>query len=174
MYDEIDRPGPPPRRTGVAGFFARRIGGELNVLLSDHGRHTWQLPGGNAQDDEFLHEAYVREVTAKAGLPAASPEEILVVDHIPRGVTEAEGLDVVFKGSRIPPNSALGAPHDTEDGSPVTYRWATLHETNTLCRADERDRIHSAHEAWTTGRTAYLICGERYSSRPLAPSPWTE
>ncbi|MEW1723130.1 NUDIX domain-containing protein [Streptomyces sp. NPDC093109] len=174
MYDEIDRPGPPPRRTGVAGFFTRSVSGELNVLLSSQsGRHMWQLPGGNAQDDEFLHEAYVREITAKAGLPAASPEEILVVDHVPRGVTEAEGLDIVFKGGEIPPNSALNAPHDTEDG-PVTYKWATLHETNALCPADERDRIRSAHEAWTTGRTAYLVCGERYSARPVVLPPWDE
>ncbi|MCL7376128.1 hypothetical protein [Streptomyces sp. 35G-GA-8] len=28
-------------------------------------------------------------------------------------------------------------------------------------KVSRRDRIHSAHEAWLTGRTAYLIWGER-------------
>jgi 8-oxo-dGTP pyrophosphatase MutT (NUDIX family) len=174
MYVELDGPEPPRRRTGVAGFFTRHIDNELTILLrparpvhashgrdQDRGRHlaTWQLPGGDTLYDEFLHEAYVREITEKVGLPAASPEEILVVDHIPSGVTEPEGIDVVFKGGEIPRGTAVAAA--------TAFRWATLGETDRLCPANERDRIRSAHEAWTTGRTAYLICGERFSARPF-------
>ncbi|MGW2508321.1 NUDIX domain-containing protein [Streptomyces scopuliridis] len=153
MYFELGRPEPPRRRTGVAGFFTRHIGDELNVLLMPATTgESWQLPGGDAQSDEFMHEAYVREIAEKTGLSPAAPEEILVVDHVPRGVTEAEGLDVVFKGADVIPY--------TTDPTTTAYRWATLKETNALCLGPERDRIHSAHDAWLTGRTAYLIWGE--------------
>ncbi|WP_405613185.1 NUDIX domain-containing protein [Streptomyces sp. NBC_01508] len=177
MYFEPDRSGPPRRRTGVAGFFTRHVNGQLTVLLASydrpgHRQDFWRLPGGDIQDDEFLHEAYAREVAEKTGLPiASSPEEILVVDHVPRGVTEAEGIDVVFKGGEIPLGIdivPLTAPDDAEPETGATaYRWATLGETDTLCPGPERDRVHSAHEAWVTGRTAYLICGERFTARRL-------
>ncbi|MFD3916816.1 NUDIX hydrolase [Streptomyces sp. NPDC058603] len=155
MYFELGRSEPPRRRTGVAGFFTRRIDDELNVLLMPTATAgSWQLPGGGAQTDEFMHEAYVREIAERTGLFPAAPEEILVVDHVPRGVTEAEGLDVVFKGADV-------VPYGPEPHTATAYRWATLKETDTLCLGPERDRIHSAHEAWLTGRTAYLIWGER-------------
>ncbi|MFJ2113233.1 MULTISPECIES: hypothetical protein [unclassified Streptomyces] len=157
MCLELDRSLTPRRRTGVAGFFTRHVNGRLSVLLT-YDEDRWRLPGGDTETDEFMHEAFMREMVRKTGLPATSPEEILVVDHVPRGVTEAEGIDVVFKGGEIP----IGT-----DPGPAPYRWATLQETNTLCPAPEHDRIHSAHEAWRTGRTAYLICGERFSARPL-------
>ncbi|MFD7286147.1 NUDIX hydrolase [Streptomyces sp. NPDC059863] len=157
MYVELGRPEPPRRRTGVAGFFTRCVGDELNVLLmpADTGE-SWRLPGGDAQSDEFIHEAYVREIAERTGLSPVPPEEILVVDHVPRGVTEAEGLDVVFKGADF-------VPYATDPGT-TAYRWATLKETDALCLGPERDRIHSAHEAWLTGRTAYLIWGERVTA----------
>ncbi|MER8069009.1 NUDIX domain-containing protein [Streptomyces sp. NPDC094034] len=165
MYVELGRPEPPRRRTGVAGFFTRRIGDELNVLLMPVGTGaTWQLPGGDAQSDEFIHEAYVREIAERTGLTPTPPEEILVVDHVPRGVTEAEGLDVVFKGADPVPYHADLVPYHP-DTEPTAYRWATLKETDTLCLGPERDRIHSAHEAWLTGRTAYLVWGERVTAR---------
>lgn len=176
VYFELGSPEPPRRRTGVAGFFTRHIGNELNVLLMPtswpaKAEGSWRLPGGDTQYDEFMHEAYVREIAEKTGLSPAAPEEILVVDHVPRGVTEAEGLDVVFKGGEI----ALGtdiipptAPDNTQpDPGTTAYRWATLKETDSLCLGPERDRIHSAHEAWLTGRTAYLIWGERVTARHI-------
>ncbi|WP_405795362.1 NUDIX domain-containing protein [Streptomyces sp. NBC_01506] len=174
MYFELDGSGPPRRRTGVAGFFTRHVNGQLTVLLASYDgpgcrQNSWRLPGGDIQDDEFLHEAYVREVVEKAGLPtASSPEEILVVDHVPRGVTEAEGIDVVFKGGEIPlsiETIRLTAPDAAPEPGATAYRWATPGDTDTLCPGPERDRVHSAHEAWVTGRTAYLICGERFTTR---------
>ncbi|MEV7087876.1 hypothetical protein AB0O07_18605 [Streptomyces sp. NPDC093085] len=168
MYVELDRPSRPaavpasPDSSPGTPATSRR-----SCSPSDRTTPKASPPGGcpaaTYQNAEFLHEAYIREVTEPVGLAPASPEEILVVDHIPSGATEAEGIDVVFKGGEI-----------TRDARPLTAarrsvtvaRWATLCETAFLCHANERDRIHSAHEAWITGRTAYLICGERFSARP--------
>ncbi|MFI5757378.1 NUDIX domain-containing protein [Streptomyces sp. NPDC051569] len=153
---------PPRRGAGVAGFFTRHLGGELNVLLvrSTAGHRRWRLPGGQALVDEAPHLAYLREVGGEAGLPLSPPEEILAIDYLPGTGDDVERVEIVFKGGEVPADVRV-----RRSSEPELCRWVPMRETDDLCPVPERDRVRAAFEAWVTGRAAYLVGGERVTSR---------
>ncbi|MEV7088811.1 hypothetical protein AB0O07_23480 [Streptomyces sp. NPDC093085] len=162
----------PPRRTGIAAFFTQDVEPGLRILLvlpgndaPDHG--FWRLPGTDSPASEAPHTTYLREIRRTTGIPVAPPEEVLAVDYVPLTGTAPEGIQIVFNGGELPVGTEVTLPGPEKNAAPelTAYRWASMDETAGLCLVPERDRIRAAYEAWATGRTAYLVRGERVTAR---------
>jgi ADP-ribose pyrophosphatase YjhB (NUDIX family) len=125
---------PPKMIVSVSGFITNESGEAL--LVRTHWRaDTWEMPGGQAEEGEPLHDALLREIFEETGIEAALYGMTGIYMNVRRGI-----VNVAFAGK-----SVGGAPRTSDETQDV--RFVALSEANLseyVTRPHFRIRIQDA------------------------------
>ncbi|MFZ9886030.1 MAG: NUDIX domain-containing protein [Myxococcota bacterium] len=99
---------------------------ERFLLVEEHERRGWYLPGGRVEPGETLLEAAVRETREEAGI-AINVESLLRIEHTPKaeGRTRIRAVFVARPVDDSPPKAEA-------DEHTLGARWFTVEELETL------------------------------------------
>ncbi|MBA0049625.1 NUDIX hydrolase [Streptomyces sp. AJS327] len=156
MHTEYDFTHPPGRRLGALALITDPEGSVLlleKVYRKERGDpFPWGLPGGCAQPDEDLHDAFRREVFEEIGR-RVEPGDLLTVHHMPADPPHREGVNFVFDGGQLPSDVPLTLPaHELGD-----HRFVPLEELPGYLAPYQLIRVRTTiRNALDGHRTAYL------------------
>lgn len=144
---------PPPRRIGCLALIQDGSG---NVLLvekkykKDQGDpFPWGLPGGCAESDEDPFDAARREVHEELGLHI-DLGDVLTVHYMPRNGDSLEGINLVYSGGTISPDTPIRLPDELSD-----YRFFARSELSAHAAPYTVARIEAAFASLPYGGAAY-------------------
>ncbi|MBA0053715.1 NUDIX hydrolase [Streptomyces sp. AJS327] len=156
MHSDDDFTNPPGRRVGALALITNPDGDILLVekrYRKDQGDLLpWGLPGGCAQADEDLHDAFRREVLEETGR-RVEPGDLLTVHHMPANPPSREGINFVFDGGFLHPATPLHLPGDELSD----YRYVPYEDLGDFLPPYQLLRVRTAVRASLDGhRTAYI------------------
>ncbi|MBA0053200.1 NUDIX hydrolase [Streptomyces sp. AJS327] len=156
MHTEYDFSHPPGRRLGALALITNPEGHILlveKIYRKEKGDpHPWGLPGGCAQPDEDLHDAFRRELLEETG-QRVEPGDLLTVHHMPANPPHREGLNFVFDGGTLHPATPITLPqHELS-----AHAFVSLDDLHHYLAPHQLLRVRTAvRNALNDHRTAYL------------------
>ncbi|MGW6238384.1 NUDIX domain-containing protein [Streptomyces sp. NPDC055094] len=148
---------PPRRRIGVLALIREESSDGVLVVnklyRQDRAPLSWGLVGGSAKADERPMVAWRREVARETGLHL-DPIRLLAVDYVPATETDAEGVNYLYDGGTIAPDTEIVLPDEL-----LEYRFVLPEALDGHLTAHSARRMRAALAALAAGTTADLVLG---------------
>lgn len=154
------RPHNPTCAVAAAGALFTDNTGRIMVVRPTY-KSYWDIPGGYVEPGETPYEACVREVTEELGIHPGTGR-LLVADWAPSHHDGDKILFIVDGGTLSHEQHAAIALQANELSE---YRYAHLHDRDSLTMPRLVRRLSAAHHAHANQRTAQLEHGQPHTAR---------